>query len=194
MPPIVIPFTYEVRCNWNAPGGVKPVNVFHVSAVGGGNEADIGHDVHLAMETGMFWPMSTGATLESVMVTKLDGVTAGVVTGVGDIVGSGIGELIPAGCAVVSLRSETRGSQGRGRVYVGPVTEDQQASGLLGATARTNMQATWADFAFVKLPAAAHPMTLVVASRKHLVAHEVKSLIVDLPLGTQRRRQSQLRA
>ena len=144
--------------------------------------------VAAAMHANMWNMVNGGGTINTVVVTKLDGVSAGVVfsTGGGAVwQGGGSGEPIPQGCAVVTFRTTQRGRSGRGRVYLPWITEPNQTAGVLSASAVTACQTAWDAFA-TALSTATYP--LVVVSGVLGVANLTQSQLVRPFLKTQRRR------
>jgi len=196
MAPIpTIPNVYRIQVEWDSTVAVTPVNVFHVRALSGTASA-IGTAVATALSahTPQMWdPLYTGIIAHSILVTPLDGTTAGFDVPLGTpIDGGGSGGLLPQVCAVVSLKSTQRGSRGRGRMYVGPVGETQVTDGNLAGTSQSNMLTAWGAFVN-SLNSGTPSIQLVIASYKHADAHDVTNIRVDTVCGTQRRRQNQLR-
>jgi len=107
-------------------------------------------------------------------------------------VGGGTGETIVQGCALVSLHTAQRGSRGRGRVYLGPITEGKQADGTLVAASQIQTLDAWAAWQENML-SATPSIELGVASYTHADFHPVTSIRVDSIIATQRRRLDQLR-
>lgn len=195
----VIAGVYRQTILWGGSHGIVPRNVLNYHSASGDVLA-VGASIAAAFEsvgasTNLWNPCSDGQTATSFSLLPLDGVTASVdrpfthaqagQTATG-------GDFIPEACYVLSLKTGFRGPQGRGRVYIGPIGEQTQANGLVDATRATNVLTAWGTL--ITARAAQTPaVTLVVASYKHAVAHNVTSLRVDTVIGTQRRRLNQLR-
>jgi hypothetical protein len=194
----VIADTFRISLPWQDLGstvGIRPVNVLHVHSATGTTSA-VSSAVELALSShgvAMFDTLYTGLTLPTIEVLPLDGTSAthdqAVTT---PPHGGGSGGVLPQVATVVSLHTPQRGSQGRGRVYVGPMGETQVSNGLVASASITTMLAGWAAF-ISDLAGGSPPAELVVASYKHATQHPVTSHRIDTVCGTQRRRQNQLR-
>ena len=139
----------------------------------------------------MFEAVSDAYHFSNFDVTPLDGVTAtqNWYSGFTFTGGTG-GNFIPAVAALVSLKTHRRGARGRGRLYLGPVSEGAVVNGQ--CTPYVSMSAAWRDFADA-IPTSPTEMSLGVASYTHADVNGVTSLKVEQELATQRRRQSRLR-
>lgn len=188
----VIADTYRVTLNWSNYNGVTPRNVFHVRAASS-SEPEVAVTIGPLFGDSMFQAMSSGQVLTSITVIALDGISASYEYPLPTEVGGGAsGDTIPASAAIVKLGTDTRGPRGRGRVFLGPVCESAQSSGFLNDDPQSTMQTAW--MAFVTAMADATPaMSLVVASYVHADENLVTALRVEGLVGTQRRRQEQLR-
>jgi hypothetical protein len=197
MPPLpVIPGVFRVTCNWNRINGVQPVNVYHVDA-GTHTVADVATTLATAYNSfsaGMFEIMPTPYFFHDIDILPLDGHTATYnkvlssnVTG-----GGGSGQASPATAACLSLRTNQRGPQGRGRQYIGPVAESFMADGVLDSVKCNDMVLQWEIWKNA-LSVSATPCVLVVASYTHAVANAVLGISCSTVAATQRRRQDQLR-
>lgn len=189
----VIPNAVRVGINWTASAGVKPYNVFHVITASS-DMAQLAEDIGTALDPNkgsMFRPVGENFSFTTVTLTPLDGTTAGVEYPIGTSVsGGGSGEILPAVCALVSLRTITRGPRGRGRVYLGPVAESETNNGLINNNALVT--AGWQDFD-ADLAATSSAASLGVASYTHAEIGGATSIFCEHAAATQRRRQDQLR-
>lgn len=141
----------------------------------------------------LFWPMLSTQTCTAFDILPLDGTSAAETHGVSaPWHGAATGECIPAAAYVLSLKTPIRGSAGRGRMFIGPIRETAQTDGFTDTTGRGNVVAGGANLQ-TALQAQSPVCELVVASYAHATANTVTSFRCDLPLGTQRRRQNQLR-
>jgi len=192
MPLPVIADVFRVTFNWHPDSGITPRNVIHIGCPSG-TEAEVGAAVVAALQDHQFEGLSAAHVLDSVTVLKLDGSTAGLdVAGGGYNSGSGSGDTIPASAIVVSFQTGHRGSRGRGRIYIGPVLEVVNTAGEIGSGTSDEIRTAWEDFQ-TALEAGSPACTQVVASYVHADANAVANYRCDTILGTQRRRQDQLR-
>lgn len=197
MPPLpVIHGVYRITLPWTAVSGVAPRNVFHVESASSDVEA-VGTALDQAFQSssaGMFEIMPTGMECLQLEILPLDGVQATVITDLTQVVtgGGGGGQFSPASAAVLSMRTTQRGPQGRGRMYIGPCTESFIADGVIDTQRRDDMVGAWKGF-LLTLRIGSPSCTLVVASYTHARANTVLDVSMSTTLGTQRRRQDQLR-
>lgn len=198
MPPLpTIADVYRVTIPWSLNDGVAPRNVIHIHQASGSESlvaAAFWDGYQAAISTSNPWaPLSSVFECNALDILKLDGTSATQTISLpGTIGGSGSGQIIPASAAVMSFHTSQRGARGRGRQYVGPTTESNSTNGLLDSGVATEFVDAWGFFQS-GLVGSATPATLVVASYVHADAHEVISFRADSVLGTQRRRQDQLR-
>lgn len=195
MPLPTIADVYRCTVLWDPVAGLSPRNIFHIRTASGDVTA-IGAAINDAFDTlsdNMWRGLGSGFEATSLDILPLDGSTATVSVGLDPSwVGGAGGELSPASAVVVSLHSEQRGSRGRGRLFVGPVGETSMENGQVLAATQTEMAEMWGAF-IAALPEASPSLELVIASYAHADAHAVTSVRIDTLLGTQRRRQDQLR-
>lgn len=188
-----IPNAVRVGLNWSASAGVKPYNVFHV-ITDTDDMAQLATDLGTAFNTnqdGMFLAVGENFSFATVTLTPLDGATAGVEYPLGHVItGGGSGAIIPSSAALVSLRSITRGPRGRGRLYLGPVSEGEVDNGKVNNNGA--MTTAWQAFD-EDLAATSSLASLGIASYKHAEISGASSIFVENALATQRRRQDQLR-
>jgi len=182
---------YRVAYLWTG-YGLNPVNVFHYR-IGGATPtlAQIALNLGNAHASGAHDGLDAIGSLlncSAVQITPLDGTTAGQVLPLGrTLTGHTTGEVTLNNAAILSLHTTQRGPRGRGRVYLGPIGESVQNSGVLDAPTTAAMLTGWqAIHSYLAgLPA---PMTPVVASYVHADAHDVSGIRVDNFVGSQRRR------
>jgi hypothetical protein len=183
---------FRLSIDWPVNLGVKPTNVFHFLNISG-DEAELADNFAASQQTHQWEPISQAYDATSLSIIKLDGHSATQVFPVtpGDIKGEQVGsDQIAQACAVVSYHTGQRGPRGRGRTYVGPITEASQANGVLNSTIQGHMATAWGDFLDAM---ATLDYSLVVASYAHHDANGVTAVNVDSIVGTQRRRLDQLR-
>lgn len=196
----VITDVYRVTFNWALAAALSPKNVWHLR-VPSSNKSAIGSALATLLNGASYdkelWrAMADSYTLSSFEVLPLDGSSSSAIitAGIGSIAGgSATGDICPALAATVSFGTAQRGPRGRGRCYVGPIREAEQASGILLSTTLTTMQTAWTAL-LAALVAATPSMHLCVASYVHEDSNDVTSARVNTLLGTQRRRQDQLRS
>ena len=189
----VITNVYRCTLPWIAADGVAPVNVFHVksataetaSAVGTAIGTLLGSVAHLFASTYSAYQLNT------VEVLPLDGSSATEPSSFSTTGGGATGSPIPSSAALVKFGTGLRGSAHRGRLYLGPVGESAVSAGQLDDTPRSQMQTAWDAF-WGELIGGTPSLELCVASYKHASAAVITSLLVETPLGTQRRRQDQV--
>lgn len=194
MPLPVIADIYRIAIEWGPP--YHAVNVLNVKSTGSPSE----HDVAATLDTANagtshnlyeFGPSGVGVTKFS--VTKLDGVSGAV-----DFVpahwptGGGGSDCIPNMAACLSLKTGLRGPSHRGRLFVGPVAESTQTSGVLSPTGVANMLAAW-QYLFDQIELGTPSLLPGVASYKHATWSPLTSISIDPVATTQRRRLSRLR-
>jgi hypothetical protein len=185
-----------VRCDldWGIVSGVRSHSTFHVIT----DTTDIeqlGLDLGSAFDdaTGNAWKfLYTGYQTEEILLTPLDGDSAGITVPLGVVLGGvGSGGIVPAVAAALSFRTLTRGPKGRGRIYMGPCGEGDIADGKVSVSIRDEVVEAWQDFDS-NLAASSSAGSLGVASYTHAVVDGVTSISMRLPCATMRRRQDQL--
>ena len=192
----VIPDVYRIVLLWNTLHGVTPRNVFHVSSASGDVDV-VASQVNDALKevtnTACFAPMGADREFDQISITPLDGSTATSIHTIEFFNGEGTsGEESPASSSVVSFRTAHRGAQGRGRMYLGPLPEHSMANGVLDSTFAATQLDGW-EHALAKMATFGLAERFVVASYVHVDAHIILNVSVDELVGTQRRRQDQLR-
>lgn len=191
----VIPNCYRVTWNFASYAGVTPRIVQHYLWASGDAE-EFGETFWDTMNGGLWSPMHSNFEPQSLDIIKLDGVSATVnVPRAGFFLGDtceGSGEISPASAAILKIGTNIRGPRGRGRSFVGPLCESTMSDGVLDDTWLDGMYGAWQTF-LPNLSLLDPVIVLAVASYKHEEAQPVQSLSVEKVLGTQRRRQQQLR-
>lgn len=191
--------TYRVTLHWSGPGGTSAKTVMHfrrssstASAVATAVDANV---------TATMWN-HTGTTtaVSKISVTPLDGSSATyelAVTGAKWAGPTAAAEVIPAGAAVITLRTANRGRRYRGRVFLPFVQENNIANGVIASSVVTALQTAWENFRAAMSTAST---VLVVASYGvgphgswSPFATDVTSCTAQSIEGTVRRRQSRLR-
>jgi len=185
------------RVTWNFAQylGITPRIVQHYLAADSTAE-ELGQAIWEEMVNGFWEPMHASFEPQSLDVIKLDGTSASVnVPRAGFFTGTtceGSGQIVPQAAAVMSLKTNVRGPRGRGRSYVGPVVESMISDGVIDDTPLDDMYGAW-QTTLGALALRDPVIALAVASYVHEEAHPVTSVVPRKLLGTQRRRQDQLR-
>lgn len=189
----VIPDVYRLTWNFATDQGVTPRIVQHYYSASS-DVAVVGASIVDAAVPDLFYPMPVSFDPYGFDLLPLDGVTPTQTFTFPAPVGmcGGNSQGIPAAAAIMKIKTDVRGPRGRGRSYIGPVAEDQQDSGVLAVGARNSMQDAWNEF-LPALQALDPEIFLVVASYTHGDYNLVVNLVWESILGTQRRRQQQLR-
>ena len=195
MPPLpTIGNCVRVTINWSTYGGVTPRNVIHLITASEDGAA-IGAALDEAFDTypDAWQILQSSFALQSYSVLPLDGTSATQeIAHTGDpVVGGGGGNMVPAAGGVLSLRTLTRGPQGRGRLYIGPTGENVITDGIIGLSYINSAITSWQGVQDVLADAPINA-SLGVASYTHAEVHGVTSISMRAPAGTQRRRQNQL--
>lgn len=185
-----------IRCDlkWPNISGVAPHSTFHISTDVDDLEqiaTELGN-AYDAIDDSPFQLLYSGYTVNQVFLTPLDGTTAGQAFPLGtSFAGDSTGGILPNVCGVMSFRTERRGPQGRGRMYLGPVGEGDISDGRIDSGTLTATVQGWKDFND-ELVASPVNAAMVVASYKHSAAYTVTSMSMRTAAGTMRRRQNQL--
>jgi hypothetical protein len=195
MPLPVIDNCFRVTWNFQQYLGVRPAIVQHFLTATA-DVVDLGEAIWGNTVDGIFGPMHTSFEPQSITIIPLDGTSASTEVarpaGVDTELCNGSGEILPAVAALFSLRTNTRGPQGRGRSYIGPICESTCSDGVLDGGWIVDTQNAWNTW--LGLLASSDPsIGICVASYAHDVAHLATSGLCRRVLATQRRRQDQLR-
>lgn len=190
MPLPVIADVYRVTLNWATESQVTPHNVIHVETASA-NEADIAAAIEDNLTTNMIALLGDDQTLESIDVIKLDGTSAQQSFTVTSIVdGQGTGPSTPAAAGVLSIHTVQRGPRGRGRLFLGPLHDNHNGSGVIvPSTLPGAIVAAWTTFNDALTAA---DISMGVASYVHADFHLATGFSMRAAFGTMRRRQDQL--
>lgn len=186
---------FRIDIPWATINGVSAVNVFHVQTTLT-DVQEIATTIADAFpdDGSAFAPQHINQSASTLGVTPLDGVTPRIEVAVSSdgLHGTESGEIIPAAACILSLRTNRRGSRGRGRLFIGPVCEGAWTNGFIVESQRENVLEGWiaADAALL---ANSPSITLGVASYKYSTFAQLQSFVVPPPGATQRRRQNQLK-
>lgn len=184
----VIEGVYRVTINYSAVGGLSPVNVFHIAGTPG-TVAEAEAALSLAWEPGMAAPVPEVFEPITYTILPLDGVTPGTEHIMGPTAhpfcDGGSGDYVPEAAGILKLQTDTRGPSGRGRQFIGPLSEAAIDAGVWVGAGVTNVLDAWNTF---NETLQTEDFTLCVASYVHEVAHVVTNLTVNTQQATQRRR------
>lgn len=188
--PPIIADVFRCTLNWESLNGVAPRNVFHVSAAAM-SVTEVMAVLQANVYDAMFGCMVSEQLLGTITVLPLDGVTAGLEEPPTDpTAGTSEGQVSPASAGLLKIKTLVRGPSARGRMYIGPVAESAMADGVLDPTIAGTMISSWYEAIGAWSTAG---LTFGVASYTHLVFHPMASMTIEPLLGTQRRRQDQIR-
>ena len=207
MPLPVLPTVFRCAITHSIPSSSHSFNnVIHVSS-STLTVDQVATAVNGAIAVGTFDAKFSAFSAQSIVITKLDGVSPsfeGPLTGAG-FAGTGTLEYSPASAVVVTLKTSQRGRRHTGRVYIGGIAEDKILNGTLLPASLATMQAAWTT-TIANLISAGVPLN--VTSYGHTQDPDdpndttptfppttvlVTFATVQNVLGTQRRRQSRLR-
>lgn len=197
MPLPVIANTFRTTLNWTGTlSSQNSHNVLHIASATG-DESDIRDAVQSAIlaNAATFSMMHSSVALTSMSILKLDGVSGTVTlapTSTVDV-STGTGDIVPESCIGVSFYTGLAGPRHRGRIFIGPLTEDNINSGNYVPTLSTVTNA-WNDF--LSDLSAALPLGaggLGVASYVHSDINAVTVCTAHQALRTQVRRLRRLR-
>lgn len=194
MPPLpIIEDVFRVTWNFQPFAGITPRIVQNYLGVGL-DVTEFGETFAAQEGEGIFGPMHENFEPFEVDILPLDGSTPTqtVILTSAHNKCQDPSDVSPASAAILSLKTDTRGPQGRGRSYIGPVGEDSMSDGQLESTTTGNLQAAWDDW-ITNLGTGDPSIILGVASYVHADFNGVTNWTVERTLGTQRRRQNQLR-
>jgi hypothetical protein len=185
----VIENVFRCTLNFGSTGGVIAHNVLHLLS-DTGDEADLADKFETHLTTNMLSVIHDGVGIESFSIIELNGTDATqIFTNGSSADGQATGDIIPAQAAVLSLHTATRGPRGRGRLFLGPLSESVNIDGLVSGVANAATVAAWIAFAAAMQT---DGWTLGVASYVHADFHPVLSFSMRNQAGTLRRRQNQL--
>jgi hypothetical protein len=186
MPLPVIADVFRVALEWESVYPDSPVNVMHLSCPGGG-VSDVVDALEASWQPSMWDEVSGAYVLNKVLITPLDGSSASALATVTTQTGGAGGQIVSEQAQVISLHTDQRGPRGRGRLYLGPITEDNTNHGVLVSAVVNAIAAAWVDFANA-LIAAPVATALGVASYVHSDWHQVGTITSSVNVGTQVRR------
>lgn len=197
MPPLpVIPLVYRVAFNWKELNtGGTAANVMHFKR-NTGDEDDVFNDIDAHVSAALWEPVNSGAFVETVEITALDGLSATRTFNTGGSTtakwqGGTSGGPEPAVAALVKLETDLRGRSRHGRIYLPFVSENGCQNGQITSGTFAVWQGTWNAF---RLAVTALGSIMHVASYKLGDSTVVTNCLEEQMVGTQRRRQSRLRA
>jgi hypothetical protein len=186
MPIPVIADVFRCTLDWTGTSPMTPVNVFHIECPGG-NESDVAAGIEASWVGSMFDQVSSAFAFSFVSIMPLDGVSPATPFPVTSHTGGAGGQPIPNQAQVLSIKTSQKGPRGRGRLYLGPITEDNVTGGYMVAATNNTIAAAWQTFAN-NLIANSPTMSLGVASYVHADFHQASIIGSGPKAGSQRRR------
>lgn len=191
MPPAhpypVIADIYRVAFELGTSLGPVASNILNLKSTLG-SASDLGDELEATIPSVNPWSyVSSGYDIPSLSITPLDGVSSATAHTCAQIAGTQSGETVPESAACIGIQTGVRGSQARGRIYIGPLTESSINSGQIQSGTLAGL--VTAMDAFVNALGSADPPILVgVASYKHAIWRQLTSFRVDSFQCTQVRR------
>jgi hypothetical protein len=187
----VISHCFRVEFPFDNGLGSTAANILHFTCADTSNVNDIVDKLRTAtggISDPLWKAMSSNYSASNVFITPLDGVTAGSDVGwTGGIGGGSTGDAIPNLALVMSWHTGHRGSEGRGRTFIGPITEGIQTGGIIDTAILTAAATSWGDW-HANMQTGTPSVVPVVASYKHAVARPIVSIRADRKAGSMRRR------
>jgi hypothetical protein len=193
----VIPNTFRVTLNWGGGAVVaKSHNVIHVLTATG-TEAQIASALTTAFlaQPATVSMMESSIKLVDMSILKLDGSSGTQTlppTSTVDV-STGTGGVVPEAAIGVTFYTGLAGPRHRGRIFLGPLTEDNFADGNYVPTLSTVTTAWNAWIVALKAALPGGVGGLGIASYKHADMNAVTTCLAHQPLRTQVRRLRRLR-
>lgn len=197
MPLPVIADVFRCSLIWDTVAGVTPVNVIHVQSATA-TASQVGTNLLQAFEdhSATLAAIATGYDLHEIDVLPLDGTSPTTPIFISDsgVNGSGGANPVPEVALVTTFSTNQRGARGRGRLFLGPMSEAAIVAGEIdtAAISLASVGAAWVAWN-AQLLAGSPSITHVVASYVHADAHPVTLYTPRIDYGTQRRRLLQTR-
>lgn len=186
----IIPHVFQVKLLWAASDLPKVAtnDLYFKDLTNVAAETDVQTALAANVTAGMWTAVYNNAVVTNTIITRLDGVSAGVqfATGGGAKWTGGSGtDPILQGAQVVTLRTLIGGRSYRGRIYLPWISEAAQSKGLVTPATVTSMQTAWNTFRGAMETAQYSPQ---VVSALHSTSQQVSAFVVRGNLTTQRRR------
>ena len=177
------------RCALTLTGSAlgSSTNVFHISAPGA-TATDVANGIDTAAASGDPWSnVASSFGAPQVVVTPLDGVSGSHAQILSNVTPGIGGSVLYESALVIKLGTGFSGREHRGRMFIGPLTEDHVSAGVIDSAVVSDEFTQITDF-ITALNGLAIPMDLGVASYKLSTWSSVTSIIVTGQQRTQRRR------
>src|SRR4029453_6133536 len=207
MPPLpTLPGVFQVVFKWHV-SAFTAINRIHIMSTAP-TAAGI-MDILNTNVTAAMWSQATvDARIESVRITELDNESNALETTTTGPQWAGVaasGEYVLAPAVVLTLRTDKRGKQNNGRIYLPFPAESVVGNHQITTPTQTALQAAWDAFK-AALPTSGSSLqvtsygvfnknpdgTETVGPGKEPRSNAVPSIVVHQPLGTQRMRQSRV--
>lgn len=180
---------------WTHSAGQRAVNVMHFQAEPS-ESAALATLIYNSFTVAMWGTVVNAAHIDHIEITPLDGIsgtrlqspTAGAQTT--NSTGQSTGDMTPAAAVVVKQATGLRGKSHNGRIFLPFTAESDTATGFITSAKQGTMNTAWENFR-AAMATGLHYWS--VASYKNADFNAISSVNVELPLATQRRRQSRLR-
>lgn len=184
----IIADTFRCTLNYATFAAASPVNVLHVRAPGL-SVTEVGDAIFANEQVNMLSPVPEGFEPTSWSILPLDGSspTHDVPRGPGAVAmcEAGSAEPIMEAAYIMSIKTGTRGPQGRGRLFLGPIGEPTQNGGRAVGDGIDHLNTAWGDFVTSLFT---DGVLFGMASYTHAQFHGVESILAKPYIGTQRRR------
>lgn len=186
MPLPVIADVFRCALTITTNTGGSTTNVLHFGS-GSVSASEMADAIQAALTSDNPWAyVSSDFVNGSVAVTPLDGSSATFEKPVAELVGTQGGQTLFEAAMVVKLSTAQRGASHRGRVFIGPLTEDSVNEGFIAGSTVAGFQTAFENW--VSGVQSAIGGNLKVASYKLSTAANVLGILTTNQQRTQRRR------
>lgn len=146
----IIEDVYRVTLQWSPTGGCNPANVMHFS-MATGNEDDLAAGLDASWQNGMFGVVSSTTSVIRYDILKLDGTstTKGIVPDPANsegLDGQAGGTPLYELALCIAFQTDVRGPRARGRIYLGPVSENNITGPAFNGVDFDVVSGVWQDF------------------------------------------------
>lgn len=187
----IIDDCFRVSLIWSDVAGAHPVNVMHFSS-SAGDEDSLASALDASWHNGQFGVVSTATSVVRYDILKLDG-SAATKSYTPDpansegLEGQASGDPLLAYAVCVAFKTDFRGPRNRGRIFIGPLSENEVLAGTFVGVDNDVIAAQWSAFN-TSLVGTADAWLHGVASYKGHTFTGISQYRADLFPATQRRR------